>query len=29
MEEGLRRPGDGGLRWRPEFLDERALEVQR
>jgi hypothetical protein len=22
-------PGDGGPRWRPEFLDERALEVQR
>jgi hypothetical protein len=27
--EGLGRPGDGGLRWRPEFLDERALEVWR
>jgi hypothetical protein len=27
--EGLGWPGDGGPRWRPEFLDERALEVWR
>jgi hypothetical protein len=27
--EGLRQPSDGGPRWQPEFLDERALEVQR
>jgi hypothetical protein len=27
--EGLRWSGDGGPRWWPEFLDERALEVQR
>jgi hypothetical protein len=29
MAEGLGRPGDSGLRWRPEFLDERVLEVWR
>jgi hypothetical protein len=27
--EGLSQPSDGGPRWRSEFLDERALEVQR
>jgi hypothetical protein len=27
--EGLERPGHGGPRWRPEFLNERALEVRR
>jgi hypothetical protein len=29
MAEGLGRPGDSGLRWRSEFLDERVLEVRR
>jgi hypothetical protein len=29
MTEGFRWLGDGGPRWRPEFLDERALEVRR
>jgi hypothetical protein len=29
MAEGLGWPGDGGPRWRPEFLDKRALEVRR
>jgi hypothetical protein len=27
--EGFGWLGDGGLRWRLEFLDERALEVWR
>jgi hypothetical protein len=29
MTEGLRQPSNGGLRWRPEFLEESALEVQK
>jgi hypothetical protein len=29
MAEGLRWLSDSGPRWRPEFLDERALEVRR
>jgi hypothetical protein len=29
MTEGFGWLGDGGPRWRPEFLDERALEVRR
>jgi hypothetical protein len=28
MTEGFRWLGDGGPRWRPEFLDGRALEVR-
>jgi hypothetical protein len=27
--EGLRRSGDGGPRWWPEFLDEKVLEVRK
>jgi hypothetical protein len=29
MKEGLRQPSNGGPRWRPEFLEESALEVQK
>jgi hypothetical protein len=29
MTEGFGWLGDGGLRWQPEFLNERLLEVRR